>query len=234
MKKALATMITMWAAAILSLVAVVQAATRTTVAAALQPAAQPPARSSAPAGPGPGASPGLLLAGTAAQVLPSPWAVSNIPPTMLALYRDAALSCPGLPWPVLAGIGTIETGNGRNVAVSSAGAMGPMQFMPATWRAYGVEVDGDGRPNIMSPVDSVYTAARYLCANGAGRQPLPSGGGGAALGTAGSSGNSPFASASLEKAIYAYNHSRAYVGAVLAVARRCTGPGQVANLSWRP
>ncbi|WP_345713702.1 lytic transglycosylase domain-containing protein, partial [Kineococcus glutinatus] len=51
---------------------------------------------------------------------------------------------------------------------SSAGAQGPMQFMPATFRAYAVDGDGDGTTDVWNPADAVHTAARYLCANGGG------------------------------------------------------------------
>ena len=65
----------------------------------------------------------------------------------------------GVPWEVLAAVNLVETRMGRIVGLSSAGARGPMQFMPATWRAYG---DGD----IDDPRDSILAAARYLAANG--------------------------------------------------------------------
>jgi membrane-bound lytic murein transglycosylase B len=117
--------------------------------------------------------------------------------TWRALYQRAAPTCPGLPWQVLAAIGSIESGNGRDIGPSSAGALGPMQFLPSTWADYGIDADGDGRANIMSPVDAVYSAARYLCDNGAGR-------GGRALASA----------------IYAYNHANWYVADVLALASR--------------
>ncbi len=113
----------------------------------------------------------------------------------LQLYQQAATTCPGLSWTVLAAIGQIESGHGRNVGPSSAGALGPMQFMPATWRSYGVDGDGDGKADIMNPFDAVPTAARYLCVSGAGR-------GGGALSTA----------------IWHYNHSQSYVDAVLSLA----------------
>jgi Transglycosylase SLT domain len=112
----------------------------------------------------------------------------------LELYQQAAGTCPGLSWTVLAAIGQIESGHGRNVGPSSAGALGPMQFMPATWRSYGVDGDGDGKADIMDPFDAVPAAAKYLCANGAGR-------------------------GSLSNAIWHYNHSQDYVNGVLSLAR---------------
>ena len=113
----------------------------------------------------------------------------------LELYQQAAATCRGLSWTVLAAIGQIESGHGRNVGPSSTGALGPMQFMPATWRTYGVDGDGDGKADIMDPFDAVPAAAKYLCVSGAGR-------GGAAL----------------SSAIWAYNHSQQYVDSVLSLA----------------
>ncbi|MBW3561531.1 MAG: lytic transglycosylase domain-containing protein [Actinobacteria bacterium] len=86
---------------------------------------------------------------------------------MLSLYRQAAATCPGLPWPVLAAVGRVETNHGRLVAVSSAGAEGPMQFLPGTWARWGVDADGDGTADVWDPTDAVFSAARYLCASGA-------------------------------------------------------------------
>ncbi|MCW2899605.1 MAG: Lytic transglycosylase catalytic [Streptosporangiaceae bacterium] len=114
----------------------------------------------------------------------------------LDLYRQAATACPGLSWTVLAAIGQIESGHGRNAGRSSAGALGPMQFMPATWRAYGVDGDGDHKADIMNPYDAVPGAARYLCANGAGR-----------------------GGKSLYGAVFRYNHADWYVRNVLSLAR---------------
>ncbi|WP_233511062.1 lytic transglycosylase domain-containing protein [Actinomadura craniellae] len=114
----------------------------------------------------------------------------------LDLYRKAAATCRGLSWTVLAAIGQIESDHGRNAGRSSAGALGPMQFMPATWQAYGVDGDGDGRADIMNPYDAVPSAARYLCATGAG-----AGG------------------RQLYQAIWHYNHADWYVQKVLALAR---------------
>ena len=95
----------------------------------------------------------------------------GIPKSYLALYRPAAATCSGLPWPVLAAIGQVESGHGTNTGPSSAGAMGPMQFLPSTFAAYAVDGDGDGTADIWSPADSIYSAAHYLCANGAGGGP---------------------------------------------------------------
>ncbi|MGH9305762.1 MAG: lytic transglycosylase domain-containing protein [Acidimicrobiales bacterium] len=133
------------------------------------------------------------------------YSLGDIPPPMLRLYLAAAPTCPGLAWEVLAAIGKVETDHGRNTAVSSAGAEGPMQFMPATWAVYGVDADGDGVADINDPVDAVFGAARYLCANGGGD---PNG---------------------LYGAIWHYNHSDAYVRLVLSIALRYQQDYQVLN-----
>jgi len=78
---------------------------------------------------------------------------------LLGYYRSAEREF-GVPWEYLAAIHLVETRMGRIRGVSSAGAQGPMQFMPATWRSYG---DGD----IDSNRDSIRAAARYLRASGA-------------------------------------------------------------------
>jgi hypothetical protein len=126
--------------------------------------------------------------------VPTVFATGDIPAAMLTLYESAAPTCPGLGWPILAGIGKVETDHGRNVAVSSAGAEGPMQFLPATFAAYAVDGDVDGRTDINDPADAVFTAAHLLCANGAGDPHR------------------------LASAIYDYNHDAGYVGRVLAWA----------------
>jgi len=85
-----------------------------------------------------------------------------------AMYLAAALTCPGLPPEVLMAIGQIESGHGANDGPSYAGAIGPMQFMPATWVAYGVDGNHDGFADPFDPADAIPSAARLLCADGAG------------------------------------------------------------------
>jgi membrane-bound lytic murein transglycosylase B len=120
-----------------------------------------------------------------------------LPPSAqyLALYHSATTICPGLSWTVLAAIGQVESGHGRNMGTSSAGAQGPMQFEPATFAAYAIDGDHDGVTNIMDPADAIYTASHYLCANGAGRGP-----------------------SALSAAILHYNHAGWYVEMVLKLA----------------
>ena len=74
---------------------------------------------------------------------------------------------------MLAAINEIETDYGRNLAVSSAGALGWMQFMPATWQQYGVDADHDGVKDPNDPDDAIFAAARYLKAAGAERGSAP-------------------------------------------------------------
>src|SRR5215468_1387943 len=118
----------------------------------------------------------------------------------LQLFQaSAARYCPQMSWTVLAAIGQIESADGQNMGPSSAGALGPMQFMPATWAAWGIRGFGPaGPPDIMNPFDAVPSAARMLCADGA------------------SSGTD----AGLRQAIFAYNHADWYVNEVLALAGR--------------
>jgi hypothetical protein len=121
----------------------------------------------------------------------------TMPTTYIQLFQDSAADyCPGLSWTVLAAIGQIESADGTNMGPSSAGALGPMQFLPSTWATWGIDGFGQtGAPDVMNPYDAVPSAARLLCADGA-----------AAGGT------------SLSNAIFGYNHANWYVNEVLALA----------------
>jgi hypothetical protein len=91
------------------------------------------------------------------------WTIVQPPaPNTLLGYFRAAQSRLGVRWEYLAAIELIETSFGRVHGVSSAGAQGPMQFLPATWAQY-------GRGSIHNQRDAILGAARYLVANGAPR-----------------------------------------------------------------
>ena len=74
----------------------------------------------------------------------------RIPPFLLPIYQAAGIQY-GIRWEVLAAINEIETDYGRNLNVSSAGALGWMQFMPATWKLYGVDANHDGKQGPVQP-----------------------------------------------------------------------------------
>jgi murein DD-endopeptidase MepM/ murein hydrolase activator NlpD len=138
----------------------------------------------------------------------SAYAKANIPANILAIDQSDRVKqeCPGLSWMVVAAITHVESGDGANTGPSSAGAMGPDQFLPSTWdsagqtvvkvspngdvpngQGYGVDGDGDGLADINNPADSIPAAAHYLCANGGGNP------------------------ATVGNAIYQYNHAWWYV-----------------------
>ncbi|ANY05750.1 lytic transglycosylase domain-containing protein [Pseudonocardia sp. HH130630-07] len=137
-------------------------------------------------------------------------ATTDIPAPMLDLYRRAASTCPGLDWSVLAAVGKVETDHGRSPlpGVASgenpAGAGGPMQFLAPTFAAVIAEFPpppgGSTPPSRYDPHDAIYTAAAYLCDSGARAGPDEPG--------------------NIEKALWAYNHSDAYVADVLDQAHR--------------
>ena len=125
----------------------------------------------------------------------------QIPPFLLPIYQAAGIEYQ-VPWQILAGINEIETDYGRNLSISSAGAEGWMQFMPATWKRWGVDANGDGIADPYNPVDAIFSAARYLHAAGA--------------------------STDLSRAIFAYNHATWYVQSVLLRAKLIGGlPSQL-------
>jgi murein DD-endopeptidase MepM/ murein hydrolase activator NlpD len=130
----------------------------------------------------------------------------RVPPFLLPIYQAAGMEY-GIRWEVLAAINEIETDYGRNLNISSAGALGWMQFMPATWRAYGVDANRDGAKDPYNPVDAIFAAARYLRASGGDTD--------------------------LRRAIFAYNHADWYVDSVLMRARLLSGlpPALVGSLT---
>jgi hypothetical protein len=120
----------------------------------------------------------------------------RIPPFLLPIYQAAGIEY-GVRWEVLAAINEIETDYGRNLNVSSAGAVGWMQFIPSTWSMYGVDANQDGLADPYNPVDAIFAAARYLRAAGAAED--------------------------LRRAVFAYNHANWYVDSVLLRARLISG-----------
>jgi murein DD-endopeptidase MepM/ murein hydrolase activator NlpD len=129
-------------------------------------------------------------------------AAEDRPPEYLIPIYKAAEHRYHVPWRVLAAINAMETDYGRNLSISSAGALGWMQFMPDTWREWAVDADRDGKLNPYSPQDAIFTAARYLQASGASRD--------------------------LPAAIFAYNHADWYVTEVLL---RAQALGRVASIA---
>jgi cell wall-associated NlpC family hydrolase len=139
------------------------------------------------------------VSGGVSLAAPSQTAAADIPPDYLLLYQQAGVAF-DVPWQVLAGIGKVECDHGQNPdpgcwqegATNAAGAGGPMQFLAATWRTYGISASGSGSPDRWNPADAIVSAASFLKQNGAADN--------------------------IEQAIFAYNHSQAYVQQVLAWA----------------
>lgn len=139
----------------------------------------------------------LATGGPATNGGPAGAAVSEIPPSLLPVYRSAAATCGGLPWQVLAAIGYHESRHAAGHADPSTGdvrppivglpldgragrarildpsapdgwmhALGPMQFLPTTWRAWARLAPGrpaGTRPSPQNAWDAIFTAAAYLC-----------------------------------------------------------------------
>jgi hypothetical protein len=158
---------------------------------------------------------------------PVPDEASGIPATVLRAYERAAAthaitdsSC-RLSWPVLAGIGRVESHHARNGDVMPDGTMrtpiygpplngtggnaairngdgwdraaGPMQFIASTWARWGVDGSADGRADAQNVFDATLSAGRYLCANGTDMSTVDG----------------------LRRALLRYNHSNAYVDVVI-------------------
>ena len=122
-----------------------------------------------------------------------PEALADIPPTFLSLYREAAARF-GVPVEVLAAVGKVECDHGRNpdcAHPNSAGAVGPMQFLPPTFAAY-ASASGSAAPSVLDPRDAVFAAAALLAANHVATDPWA--------------------------AVFAYNRADWYVATVLAWA----------------
>ncbi len=124
-----------------------------------------------------------------------------IPAWLVPIYEQAAARYDLEPdgWAFLAAINQVETNFGTDLATSSAGAIGWMQFEPATWAQYGQAIDHTGPPNPNDPWDAIFAAADYLSASGA--------------------------PANWPTAIYAYNHSDAYVAQVTQEAEQYLNAG---------
>ena len=115
------------------------------------------------------------------------WTIRTpLPPAVLLGYYREAEARSGIPWPFLAAIHFVETRMGRIHGNSTAGAQGPMQFIPSTWAAYGNGGD------VNDDHDAILAAGRYLADRGG--------------------------SADIDRALFAYNPSDAYVAAIKGYA----------------
>jgi hypothetical protein len=129
---------------------------------------------------------------------PEAAATGGIPADYQVLYRGAGSTCPHLDWALLAAIGKVETNHGRSPlpgvssGANSAGARGPMQFLPATYAAVRARHPEVG-PNVYDPRHAIPAAAHLLCDNGVrdGR---------------------------IRDAVWSYNHADWYVDKVLTQA----------------
>ena len=129
-----------------------------------------------------------------------------VPAAYQDLYVRAAATCPGMSPALLSAVGQVESGHGVNLGPSSAGAVGPMQFLPGTFASFGVDGDGDGDKDVFDPADSIFSAANYLCSGGGGGD-----------------------RAAVSRALFRYNHAQWYVTLVLGIADQLGG-----RAVWRP
>jgi hypothetical protein len=140
-----------------------------------------------------------------------PFTAAQSGPISFAALRgiwQAAGDTYGIPWEVLAAINKVETGFGRNLGPSSAGAVGWMQFMPSTWARWGVDANGDGVADPDNPTDAIFSAAHYL---------------------AGCGGQFDIAAA-----VYCYNHASWYVNEVMSLAAAYSRGGGIDLFSADP
>ncbi|MGE8081431.1 NlpC/P60 family protein [Peribacillus loiseleuriae] len=127
---------------------------------------------------------------------------NGVPPEYMPYYLEGETRY-GIPWHILAAVHRIETQFSTTKLESSAGAIGPMQFLPSTWNYYGIDADNNGTADPYSLHDSVITAAYYLNDHGFNKDP--------------------------EKAIWHYNHSSKYVKDVLDFAENFSLPSAPLN-----
>lgn len=148
---------------------------------------------------------------------PSQKALADIPSNYLPVYQAAAKKY-GIDWAILAAMGKIETEHGQGgkeetCIASSAGAQGPMQFMPDTWASEGVDGNGDGKTDACNYQDAIYGAANYLVDSGAPQD--------------------------YHAAILAYNHAEWYYQKIIKQAQvyrsaQTQAPSQASNPSSNP
>ena len=123
-------------------------------------------------------------------------AAANYPPcpaSFRPFYQEVGPRF-GVPWQVIEAIHQVESGKSCHTARrSSGGAVGPMQFLPSTWRHYQWDCTGDGKADITNAFDAICTGAHYIGTGLTGY--------------------------SLERSIFSYNHSWGYVNQVMRIAR---------------
>ena len=117
----------------------------------------------------------------------------NDPSDFRAIYMAAGAKF-GIPWQLIEAVHEVESGkSGSTMTRSYAGAGGPMQFMPSTWRAYQEDGNGDGICDQYNVSDAIYGAAHLLAAGGA-------------------------AEGNFDAALFNYNHAGWYVTKVKTIA----------------
>lgn len=118
----------------------------------------------------------------------------NEPPSkFVPIYKSAAKKY-NLDWTLLAAVHKVETNFSQHpTMISSAGAIGHMQFMPSTWDYYGVDGNGDGKVDPWNVEDAIFSAGNYLSSTGASK-------------------------GDIKGALFAYNRSTAYGNEVIRVA----------------